>query len=68
MADVVEGRRPPGDAEAIYRDALPEELRYWSRPKTQIKAKAKPGKATRIADSSDITDGLGICAKVEKTP
>ncbi|NGM24403.1 tyrosine-type recombinase/integrase [Roseomonas stagni] len=55
VADVVEGRRQPGDAEAQYRAALPEHLRYRSRPKIEMKKKAKPGRPARsgkkVADS-----------------
>jgi integrase len=39
MAEVVEGHRPPGDAEARYREALPEELRYRAkRPRLRLVA------------------------------
>jgi integrase len=47
VADVVEGRRPPGDAEAQYRAAMPEHLRYRSKPKIEIRRRAKPGRPAR---------------------
>lgn len=68
VADVVGGRRPPGDAEAVYRDALPEELRYRSRPKAQMQSKMKLRKTARIADSSDTINKLNAGVQVEKTP
>ena len=56
VADVVAGRRQPGDAEAGYRAALPEELRYRSKPKSIIRKKAKPGRtAVAKLDSHDDT-------------
>lgn len=50
VADVVEGRRPPGDAEANYRAALPEHLRYRSKPKIEVRKKARPGRPARSRD------------------
>jgi integrase len=47
VADVVEGRRPAGDAEARYREALPEEMRYRSKPVFTPRAKAKPGRRSQ---------------------
>jgi len=56
VADVVAGRRQPGDAEAGYRAALPEELRYRSKPKPMVRKKAKPGRtAVAKLDSHDDT-------------
>jgi hypothetical protein len=55
VADVVEGRRQPGDAEAGYRAALPEELRYRSKPKPMVRKKAKPGRpAVATPDSNGV--------------
>lgn len=45
VTDVVEGRRQPGDAETSYRESLPEDLRWRSRPKFVPRTKAKPGRA-----------------------
>jgi integrase len=57
VADVVEGRRPPGDAEAQHREALPEDLRYRSKPKFVARKKAKPGrKAPVLAQGADRVD------------
>lgn len=47
VADVLAGRRDPGDAEAVYRAALPEELRIRSRPIFVPRSKAKPGRARK---------------------
>ncbi|MCW3039844.1 MAG: Integrase, partial [Solirubrobacterales bacterium] len=47
VADVVEGRCQPGDAETRYRADLPEHLRYRSRPKIEVRKKAKPGRRTQ---------------------
>lgn len=49
VADIVEGRRPAGDAEQQYRAALPEELRYRPTPKFVPRVKAKPGRPPRQA-------------------
>nr|WP_281419559.1 integrase arm-type DNA-binding domain-containing protein [Falsiroseomonas tokyonensis] len=50
VADVVEGRRSPGDAEARHRAALPEDLRYRSKPKFVARKKAKPGRKAPVLD------------------
>lgn len=47
VADVVEGRCQPGHAETQYRAALPEHLRYRSKPKIEVRTKAKPGRPAR---------------------
>ena len=47
VADVVEKRRQPGDAEATYRDALPEELRHRTRPAFVPRKRAKPARGAR---------------------
>ncbi|MBX6746824.1 MAG: tyrosine-type recombinase/integrase [Acetobacteraceae bacterium] len=49
VADVVTGRRPPGDAERQYRAALPEEYRYRSKPQFVPRPKAKPGRPQKAA-------------------
>lgn len=52
VTDVVEGRRKPGDAETSYRESLPEDLRWRSRPKFVPRPKAKPGRgASRRAET-----------------
>jgi integrase len=53
VADVLAGRRDPGDAEAQYRAALPEELRVRSRPTFTPRSKAKPGRARKVAAQVD---------------
>jgi len=70
VADVVEGRCQPGHAEARYRDALPEYLRYRSKPKIEIRKKAKPGRTAGSgakggdpksrADKVAEADGAGV--------
>lgn len=50
VADVVEGRRPPGDAEARYRASLPEELRHRSKPVFVPRKRAKPASTSRRKD------------------
>ena len=67
VADVVEGRRPPGDAEAVYRDALPEELRYRSRPRVELKSEAKPGKPAQATDSGNIMNSPNTNVSVDET-
>ena len=67
VADVVEGRRPPGDAEAVYRDSLPEELRYRSQPRVEMGSKAKPGKPAKTADSGISIDTLNTNVLVDET-
>lgn len=48
VAEVVEGRRPPDDAEARYREGLPEELRYRTKPEFTPRQKATPGSGPRL--------------------
>jgi integrase len=48
VAEVVEGRCPPGDAEARYRKALPEELRYRTKPEFTPRRKAAPGSGSSL--------------------
>ncbi|MBL6082397.1 hypothetical protein JMJ56_30990 [Belnapia sp. T18] len=47
VADVVEGHRPPGHAEARYREGLPEELRYQTKPGVTLRQKVRPGSGSR---------------------
>jgi hypothetical protein len=57
VADVVEDRRKPGDAEASYRESLPEDLRWRSRPRFIPRPKAKPGRgASRRAEAEATLD------------
>lgn len=57
MTDVVEGRRKPGDAENSYRESLPEDLRWRSRPKFVPRKKAKPGQgASRRVEAAISVD------------
>jgi integrase len=48
VAEVVEGRCPPGDAEARYREALPEELRYRTKPEFMPRRKTTPGSGSSL--------------------
>lgn len=47
VANIVAGRRPPGDAEERHRAALPEEFRHRSKPKIVLREKARPGRPRR---------------------
>ncbi len=67
VADVVEGHRPAGDAEARHRASLPEHLRYRSKPKIEIRKKAKPGRPARSGptgpDSTSREDARNLTAE-----
>lgn len=63
VADVVAGRRDPGDAETRYRAALPEELRARPKPVFTPRPKAKPGR--RIRDQNNGGIALPDSGKVE---
>jgi hypothetical protein len=55
VTDVVEGRRKPGDAENSYRESLPEDLRWRSRPKFVPRTKAKPGRGASRRVEAEIS-------------
>lgn len=64
VADVVEGRCQPGHAESRYRAALPEALRYRSKPKIEVRQKAKPGRHAR-STVRETDSGHGLDATAE---
>jgi integrase len=72
VTDVVEGRRVPGDAEALHRASLPEDLRYRSRPNFEARQKAKPGRPARVTmkglDSKAVMDPRRVTAATIETP
>lgn len=55
VAEVVREQRQPGDAEARYREALPESLRYRTKPKVAVRKKAKPGRPAETMALPDST-------------
>lgn len=59
VADVVERRRQPGDAEASYRQSLPEELRHRTRPAFVPRKRAKPARgAGRKRKAREAEEGM----------